>query len=52
MTFGDKCLGNWEGTMYIYGKGQLRDSVPVQLTVQKTASPDTWTWKTSYLSKT
>jgi hypothetical protein len=51
MTFGDKCLGNWEGTMYIYGKGQLRDSVPVQLTVQKTASPDTWTWKTSYLSK-
>jgi hypothetical protein len=52
VAFGDKCIGNWEGTMYIYGKGQLRDSVPVQLTVQKTANHDTWKWKTSYLSKT
>jgi hypothetical protein len=52
ITFGDKCLGNWEGTMYLYGKGQLRDSVPVQLTVQKTSDPNTWTWKTSYLSTT
>jgi len=51
-AFGDQCLGNWEGTMYLYGKGQLRDSVAVQLSVQKTTSPDTWSWKTSYLSKT
>jgi hypothetical protein len=52
VAFGDKCIGNWEGTMYLYGKGQLRDSVPVQLSVQKTASPNIWSWKTSYLSKT
>ncbi len=52
VAFGDKCIGNWDGIMYLYGKGQLRDSVPVQLAVQKTASPGTWSWKTSYLSKT
>jgi hypothetical protein len=52
IAFGDKCIGLWEGTMYLYGKGQLRDSVLVQLSVQKTASPNTWSWKTSYLSKT
>jgi hypothetical protein len=52
VAFGDKCIGNWEGIMYLYGKGQLRDSVPVQLSVQKTASLNTWSWKTSYLSKT
>ena len=50
--FVEKCIGNWEGIMHIYGKGQLRDSVPVQLIVQKTSIPNTWTWKTSYLSKT
>ena len=48
--FGDKCIGKWEGTMYIYGKGQIRDSVPVELTVQKTSLPLTWVWKTNYLS--
>lgn len=52
LAFGDQCIGNWEGTMYLYNKGQLRDSVPVQLLVQKTTSPNTWSWKTSYLSKT
>lgn len=50
--FADKCVGKWEGIMYLYGKGQLRDSVPVQLLVEKTSLPGTWTWKTSYLSKT
>lgn len=51
-TFADKCIGNWEGMLYIYGKGQLRDSVPVQLLVEKTSTPDTWIWKTKYLSTT
>lgn len=50
--FPDKCTGKWEGMMYIYGKGHLRDSVPVQLIVLKTTLPDTWIWKTSYLSET
>ncbi len=51
-SFADKCVGKWEGIMYIYRKGQLRDSVSVQLIVQKTTNPDTWIWKTNYLSKT
>jgi len=34
-AFGELCLGNWKGTMYLYGKGQLRDSVSVELSVQK-----------------
>jgi hypothetical protein len=51
-TFGDACLGNWKGTMYIYARGQLRDSVPVKLTIAKTSTVDAWTWKTAYLSPT
>lgn len=50
--FAERCIGKWQGIMYIYGKGQLKDSVPVELLVEKTATPNTWTWKTSYLSKT
>lgn len=38
--------------MHLYAKGQLRDSVRVQLLVEKTNRPDTWVWKTSYLSPT
>jgi hypothetical protein len=48
--FGDACLGTWQGTMYIYGKGVLRDSVQVRLTVAKTDSAGVWNWKTEYLS--
>jgi hypothetical protein len=51
-NFADKCIGKWEGIMYMYGKGQLRDSLPVELDVQKTNRSDTWLWKTTYLSKT
>lgn len=50
-SFADKCVGQWEGTMYIYGKGKLRDSVLVQLKIQRTNLPDTWTWVTKYISK-
>lgn len=48
--FIEGCLGNWKGTMYIYGRGVLRDSVSVTLTVAKTGDADAWTWKTEYLS--
>lgn len=51
-NFANKCVGKWEGMMYIYGKGQLRDSVAVELLVQKTNQDTVWKWKTSYLSKT
>jgi len=49
-NFADKCEGRWKGTMYMYGKGQIRDSVPLELFVQKTSLPHTWVWKTNYLS--
>ena len=47
--FPEKCIGRWTGMMYIYQYGQVRDSVPVRFTV-KPLSPDSWTWKTEYLS--
>lgn len=49
-SFMEGCLGNWKGTMYIYGRGVLKDSVSVTLTVAKTTAADAWTWKTEYLS--
>ena len=50
VSFGDRCIGSWEGMMYIYNKGTLKDSVSVRLTVQKANTSNTWTWKTEYLS--
>lgn len=49
-SFVEACLGNWKGTMYIYSRGVLKDSVLVKLTIAKTEKPDAWTWKTEYLS--
>ncbi|MGA0556682.1 hypothetical protein ACO2Q8_08530 [Larkinella sp. VNQ87] len=49
-SFGDACVGSWKGVMHIYNKGVLKDSVPVRLTVTPTNQPQTWTWKTEYLS--
>lgn len=50
-SFGERCLGTWKGTMYIYGQGTLRDSVKVVLTVAPTQTPTAWTWHTQYLSE-
>lgn len=50
--FGDACLGKWSGTMYIFNRGVLKDSVNVRLTVARTDSPTSWTWRTEYLSPT
>lgn len=50
--FPEKCLGIWEGTMYIYSQGVLRDSVNVRFTAAKTDSIGTYIWKTEYLSAT
>jgi hypothetical protein len=49
-TFPEQCIGVWEGTMYIYGGGLLRDSVRVRHTV-KPIDKTSWTWKTDYLSE-
>ncbi|MEO0338292.1 MAG: hypothetical protein AAF242_03670 [Bacteroidota bacterium] len=50
--FPEKCLGTWEGIMYIYSYNTLRDSVPVRFTAAKTDTPGTYIWKTDYLSET
>ena len=49
-TFPEQCIGVWEGTMFIYGGGQLRDSVRVRHTV-KSIDKTSWTWKTDYISE-
>lgn len=51
-NFPERCLGVWEGTMYIYSRGQLSDSVKVKFTAARTASAGTYIWKTEYLSPT
>lgn len=48
--FGDRCLGIWKGNMKIYGRGMLRDSVDVTLTVEKISTPNQWQWKMQYHS--
>jgi len=49
-SFPEKCLGIWTGTMHIYNRGLLVDSVPIKLNVTRTNAPDTFVWKTEYLS--
>lgn len=49
-NFAEQCVGVWEGTMYIYSGGLLRDSVRVQHTI-KPIDKTSWTWKTDYLSQ-
>ncbi len=48
--FPEQCIGVWEGTMYIYSGGLLRDSVRVQHTV-KPIDKTSWIWKTDYRSE-
>eukprot|EP01120_Amphizonella_sp_Union-15-10_P011932 TRINITY_DN5196_c0_g1_i2.p1 TRINITY_DN5196_c0_g1~~TRINITY_DN5196_c0_g1_i2.p1 ORF type:complete len:171 (-),score=19.44 TRINITY_DN5196_c0_g1_i2:31-543(-) len=49
-TFPTSWEGIWEGTMDLYREGIITGTVPVKLTIAKTANPITWTWKTEYLS--
>lgn len=48
--FGEQCEGVWQGKMYMYSFGKLKDSVEVKLTIQKTNNPEVYQWKTDYLS--
>lgn len=47
--FPDRCVGTWEGTMHIWARGAVRDSVPIRLTIAR-QNDSTWTWRTDYLS--
>lgn len=51
LSFPEKCIGTWTGTMYIYNRGSLVDSVPIRLSVNRTNAQDTFIWKTAYLSE-
>ena len=37
--------------MYLYGKGQLNDSVAVLMTIAPTDTASVWIWRTEYLSE-
>lgn len=50
--FPDRCLGQWEGVMYIWNQGQVKDSIPVRMTVAVEKEKQVWTWRTEYLSPT
>lgn len=43
-------VGTWKGKMYRYAQGQLRDSVQVEMHINPLEEPNTWQWKTTYLS--
>ncbi len=51
VSFADRCIGEWTGTLDIYASGVRRDQVPVVFTVTK-LNDTTWTWKTDYRSET
>ncbi len=50
--FPDRCTGIWEGTMYLWNGGQVKDSLPVRMTIIKQKDSAVWSWKTEYLSPT
>jgi hypothetical protein len=45
-----QCEGVWSGTMHIFSRGEVKDSVSVRLTLAARPEPGTWTWKMEYLS--
>ena len=47
-SFPEEYLGIWQGTLYIYSQGALRDSVQTRMTVAATSDSSAWTWKTEY----
>lgn len=51
-SFPERCEGTWKGTMYIWSKGILRDSVGIVFTVNPLQGEVlSWNWKTQYLSE-
>ncbi|MFA8344465.1 MAG: hypothetical protein ACEPO8_15935 [Rhodothermaceae bacterium] len=49
--FPEKCEGIWQGTMYMYNRGVIRDSVDIKFTVKAAEEKNSWIWKTEYLSE-
>lgn len=49
--FGDRCVGHWEGTMYLCSEGKINDSLRVKFEVEKMMDGKSWKWKTTYSAK-
>jgi hypothetical protein len=50
-SFPDRLAGTWTGVMVIFKDGKVRDSVNVRFSVKGSTTPNTWSWKTEYLSE-
>lgn len=46
----NRCIGSWEGKLYIFGNGIVVDSVTVSLDVKK-EQEHVWQWHLKYLSE-
>lgn len=49
-SFADKCIGSWQGRMYMFKEGKILDSVEINFTVATTTDSNTWIWKMEYSS--
>jgi hypothetical protein len=47
-AFLSKWTGVWEGKLYIYSNGEIKDSIQSILTIAETNNPHEFTWKTVY----
>ncbi len=52
LSFPEKCLGVWEGTMFLYKYNNIHDSVQVTFTAARTENDSLFIWKTEYHSST
>ncbi|MGB0777996.1 MAG: hypothetical protein ACPGR7_08215 [Flavobacteriaceae bacterium] len=50
-NFAEMIQGQWSGDMFIFNKGQIRDTVPVLFTVRETDTIDRWHWQMKYISE-
>jgi hypothetical protein len=50
VSFAEKCLGTWKGTMYISAQNEVKDSIPVQFTVADHPDAGAHSWKMEYIS--
>lgn len=50
LNFPTSWVGKWSGKMLIYTQGATKDSVNVEMTINPAEEPNSWRWKTVYLS--
>lgn len=50
VNFPTSWVGKWSGKMLIYAQGATKDSLDVEMTINPAEEPNSWRWKTVYLS--